>query len=146
MFQIRLPTACRLFAILARFALEFSYADPCLAGDAAQPSGVGSKEIWVGADAGAHNWLVYSGTTYAPFDDIHGDGLRLRSTAGYGQYSYQWDVSTRVKVTKTTADILVGYQQRFGALTAKAFIGAALLGDSNVLSAQTQRANMSFPC
>lgn len=95
-----------------------------------EPPGVGPRELWVGADAGAHNWLVYSGTTFAPFGDIHADGWRLRATTGYGQYSYNWDASTRVKVDKTYADAMVGYQHRFGELTAKAFVGWALLANA----------------
>ncbi len=92
-----------------------------------QPQGVGSREIWFGVDASARNWLVYSGGTHAPWDDIHGDGWRLRSTAGYGRYSYNFDASTRVNVEKSVADVLVGYQVRLGSLTAKGFVGGALL-------------------
>lgn len=100
--------------------------------------GVGQREVWVGADAGAHNWLVYSGGTYAPWGDIHADGFRLRATAGYGHYDYQWDAKTHVEVDKTTADVLVGYQHRFGELTAKAFIGWAILTDLDVPSANVR--------
>jgi hypothetical protein len=105
-----------------------------------QPNGVGPREVWVGADASAHNWLVYTGGTYAPFGDIHGDGFRMRATAGYGQYDYKWDASTAVKVDKTYADALIGYQQRFGELTAKGFVGWAVLSDIDVPSAQVRRA------
>ena len=94
-----------------------------------EPAGVGSREIWFGADAGAHNWLVYSGSTYAPFGDIHADGLRLRASSGYGQYSYRFDINTPVKAYKTTADVMIGYQYRIGELTAKAFFGWAMLNN-----------------
>jgi len=95
-----------------------------------QPSGVGPREIWVGADAGAHNWLVYTGGTYAPWGDIHGSGLRLRSTAGVGRYDFNVTAGgphtvRRVDATKTYGDAMIGYQARFGELTAKAFVGYA---------------------
>lgn len=102
--------------------------------DDLKPVGVGSREVWVGVDAGEHNWLVYSGATYAPFGDIHADGLRLRATTGYGNYDYRFDKDTAVKVEKTYADALIGYQVRFGELTAKAFIGWALLNEAGTTS------------
>jgi hypothetical protein len=91
------------------------------------PEGVGSKEIWVGVDAGPQNWLAYAGGTYAPWGDIHADGFRLRSTTGYGQYSYLFNTATKVSVDKIYGDGLIGYQHRFGELTAKIFAGWALL-------------------
>jgi hypothetical protein len=140
----RLPKAFRNTAAISLILYALGANHPTFASNETQPSGVGSKEIWMGADAGLHNWLVYSGTTYAPFDDIHGDGFRLRSTAGYGRYTYQWNAKTRIDVPKTTADVLVGYQQRFGSLTAKVFAGAAMLGDLTVLSAKSQRPQTSL--
>ncbi len=96
------------------------------------PLGVGPREIWVGVDAGATNWLVYSGGTYAPWSDIHADGFRLRATDGYGQYTSR---VSNIRATKTYADVLAGYQMRFGELTAKAFLGYAFLSqDFRVLS------------
>ena len=103
------------------------------------PAGVGSREIWAGADAGAHNWLVYSGATYAPWGDIHQDGFRVRATTGYGHYDYQWDAKTKVKVDKTYADVTVGYQRGIGDLTAKAFFGWAMLKDLDVPAANVRR-------
>ena len=103
------------------------------------PSGVGSHEIWVGGDAGTDNWLVYGGSTYAPWGDIHQDGFRVRSTAGYGEFSYHWDKTTLVQATKNYADLLVGYQKRLGELTAKGFIGLAMLNDLDVPSATVRR-------
>ena len=70
---------------------------------------------------------MYTGGTYAPWSDIHADGFRLRATTGYGGFSYDFKAATKVRVTKSYADILVGYQQRFGELTAKVFVGWALL-------------------
>ncbi|MFX8727608.1 cellulose biosynthesis protein BcsS, partial [Acinetobacter baumannii] len=83
------------------------------------PHGVGQREIWFGVDAGARNWLVSSGGTFAPWSDIHADGFRLRATDGYGQYS---SPVSKLRATKTYADVLAGYQMRFGELTAKAFL------------------------
>lgn len=103
------------------------------------PAGVGTREIWVGADAGAHNWLVYSGSTYAPWGDIHQDGFRMRATTGYGHYDYQWDAKTKVKVDKNYADAMLGYQRRIGDLTAKAFFGWAMLKDLDVPSAKLRK-------
>jgi len=104
-------------------------------GEPPPPEGVGSHEIWAGGDAGAHNWLVYSGGTYAPWSDIHGDGFRLRATSGYGAYDYRLSVpggatSARVRVNKTYGDVLAGYQMRFGDLTAKVFGGWSFLDDT----------------
>lgn len=103
------------------------------------PAGVGSREVWAGADAGIHNWLVYSGTTYAPWSDIHQDGFRIRATTGYGHYDYLWDAKTKVKVDKTYSDALIGYQRGIGDLTAKAFVGWAMLKDLDVPSAKVRR-------
>lgn len=96
------------------------------------PAGVGPREIWVGADAGMHNWLAYTGATYAPWGDIHQGGFRVRSTAGYGHYDFDVARSgpalkTHVAATKSYADLMMGYQARLGDLTAKAFAGYAAL-------------------
>ena len=89
----------------------------------------------MGVDAGEHNWLVYSGATFAPFGDVQSDGLRLRATTGYGNFNtnhYRLGIKNPypVDVTKTYADASIGYQSRFGELTAKAFIGLAVLSDT----------------
>jgi hypothetical protein len=47
----------------------------------------GWREVWVGADASTHVWLVYGGMTIAPFSDMFSDGLRLRVASGYGGYA-----------------------------------------------------------
>jgi len=98
------------------------------------PKGVGPHEVWAGADGGSHNWLVYSGTTYAPWSDIHADGFRLRATGGYGGYSYSATLPgsqtpLKVRVVKTYGDVLAGYQMRVGELTAKAFVGWSMIDD-----------------
>jgi hypothetical protein len=54
----------------------------------ADPAAHGWREVWGGADASAHVWLIYSGMTVAPHSDIFSDGLRLRVAGGYGGYTY----------------------------------------------------------
>lgn len=123
--------ACRLASTVALFLTAAGWQHSLCAQSRtdppAAPEGVGSREFWVGTDAGSHNWLVYTGGTYAPGSDIHADGFRLRATTGYGGFSYNFNAATKVRVTKTYADFLVGYQFRIGELTAKAFAGWALL-------------------
>ena len=145
MLQLRNDRACS-FAIaplllVAAGGRQF----PVRAGDnqpatPISPDGVGPREIWFGADAGLNNWLVYTGGTYAPWSDIHADGFRLRSTAGYGSFSYSFDAKTKVRATKNYSDVLAGYQQRFGELTAKAFIGYAILNQQFEVPASSFRA------
>lgn len=87
-------------------------------------------EVWIGADVGRNHWLVYSGTTLAPFGDIHSNGLRLRFTGGYGGYRYDsFQRSTRqtteFAADVTFADALVGYLWRLDPLILKLFAGAS---------------------
>ncbi len=90
-------------------------------------------EVFAGADVASHVWLAYSGVTLAPFADIHSDGLRLRVSGGMGEYRYL--AQTRINDFAMTsfhaqvsyAEALVGYLQRMGALTAKAFVGIAAI-------------------
>jgi Cellulose biosynthesis protein BcsS len=131
-------TGIRLFCVHVLALGATMFGNIANAGEAA-PSGVGSREIWFGADAGAHNWLVYSGSTYAPWGDIHQDGVRVRTTTGYGHYDYQWDAKTKVKVDKQYADAMIGYQHRAGDLTAKVFFGLAMLKDLDVPAANVRR-------
>lgn len=92
------------------------------------------REVWAGADATSQSWLVYSGVTLAPYGHVYSNGLRLRSSAGYGGYRFE-DVrigATGLEVAKfeadtAFADALVGYLHRFGELTAKGFIGIAAI-------------------
>ena len=104
----------------------------------------GWREVWAGADATRDVWLLYSGVTLAPWSaDVYSDGLRLRTTGGYGQYHYRAttlesvdcgfpkpackQIAKRYDVDFSYNDALVGYHQRFGELTAKAFIGLAMI-------------------
>jgi Cellulose biosynthesis protein BcsS len=92
-----------------------------------------SREAWAGASVMSKARAVYSGTTLAPFGSLQQDGLRLRSVASMGLYTYQgrrFDaqtgdaVITRFQGLTTRTDALIGYQWSTGSLTAKAFIGA----------------------
>ncbi len=88
-------------------------------------------EVFAGADAANTVWLIYAGTTLAPFGDIHEDGLRLRFSGGYGQYKYYSRSSLspfqerQYRATTHFQDALIGYLKRMGPLTTKAFIGVA---------------------
>jgi hypothetical protein len=90
-------------------------------------------EMWVGAQAIAHAWSLYSGVTAAPFGGIRQDGLRLRAVAGYGAYTYSGPRAvgqgSRVFTFRGEApftDLLAGYHKQLGAVTLKAFAGVAL--------------------
>jgi hypothetical protein len=113
------------------------------------------REMWVGADATKDVWLLYTGVTLAPLSkDVYTDGLRLRMTSGYGQYTARFGlgdganpncidnrgqiivcprsgggdaVSVESKVDISYVDMLAGYHMQLGDLTAKAFIGASLI-------------------
>lgn len=107
-------------------------------------SNYGWREVYGGVDAARDQWLVYSGMTVAPWSrNIYSDGWRLRIGGGYGQYSYDRDVivdpacgtplspactyeAKRFKVARSYGEALLGYYLQLGALTAKAFAGAAL--------------------
>jgi Cellulose biosynthesis protein BcsS len=88
--------------------------------------------MWGGADVTSRSWSVYSGVTLAPFGDLGGDGWRVRSVAGYGAYHYDGTRSVAGKLSPETfrgtiafADVLLGYQKRYGPLTLKVFAGIA---------------------
>jgi Cellulose biosynthesis protein BcsS len=117
---------------------------PSAAAEPDQPQH-GWREVWGGVDASSNVWLLYGGVTIAPWStDIYSDGWRLRTTGGFGRYSYKVHPKQptgcgvagtdqcpatkppkRIDVTHTYVDALVGYQQRFGELTAKTFVGVA---------------------
>jgi hypothetical protein len=90
------------------------------------------REVWAGGDWIENAWTAYAGFGAAPFGTLAENGWRVRSVAGYGRYHYErhrWIgknlVPIRHDTTKTFADLLVGYQQGFGALTLKGFVGLA---------------------
>lgn len=70
-------------------------------------------EASAGADATAHGWSIYSGLTASIGGSLLENGWRIRLGGGYGEYAR----------TVMFADALVGYQQRWGALTLKLFAG-----------------------
>ena len=92
------------------------------------------REAFTGADVARNVWLLYSGVTLAPTSNIFGDGVRFRAVGGYGQYRYQGHRAGDPKGTQrkfegdiSYLDLLIGYQKRFGELTAKAFVGIAAI-------------------
>lgn len=93
------------------------------------------REIWAGADVGAHVWLLYTGATVSPYGGIHDEGLKLRVLSGYGGYSYEGyrrGPGSRPELKSFSADtgftdLLAGYLLRFGPLTAKAFAGVTAI-------------------
>jgi Cellulose biosynthesis protein BcsS len=119
---VRSVAPCRAAAATAilLFSFTFAHADP--------DDTPAWREVWAGADVTSHVWLVYSGVTIAPYSDMFSDGLRLRSAAGYGGYTYTGNRGTQVQGFKANtqfADFLVGYLKRLGPLTAKAFVGVS---------------------
>jgi hypothetical protein len=93
------------------------------------------REVWAGADVGAHVWLLYTGTTLSPYSGIHDEGLKLRVVSGYGGYSYEGlrrgpgNLPELRSFDAETAytDLLAGYLFRLGPLTAKAFAGVSAI-------------------
>jgi len=117
--------ACRRAGAATALLLLVSpcaYADP--------PASPGWREVWAGADASSHVWLLYTGATIAPFSDMFSDGLRVRTATGYGGYSYTGARGTlvqRYEADTVFADLLVGYLKRLGPLTAKVFAGGSAI-------------------
>ena len=122
-------------AVLA-MALLFAGPKPVAAGDwstaVAPENPVLRYEAWIGGDATGFSQSLYGGMTTALTGDIREDGFRLRSAAGYGTYSYtslRWNGTARVPVhysgVQSFTDLLLGYQQTFGAWTVKIYAGGA---------------------
>ena len=90
----------------------------------------GWREVWAGADVSSNVWLLYSGATVAPYGHIFSDGLRLRLSGGYGQYVYtgiRRGEANSFTAQNTYGEALVGYLKRLGPLTAKGFLGIAVI-------------------
>ncbi len=90
------------------------------------------REMWAGVDASRDTALIYGGATVAPFGHIHEPGLRMRAATGYGLYRYKGDRSTTLtpdiqsfSAQTYFAEALIGYLDKWGPLTAKAFVGAS---------------------
>ena len=87
-----------------------------------------NSEFSTGADAAGNVWLIYTGTTLAPFGDIHQNGLRLRFVGAYGHYGYE-AISRTFEPTHFAAkvhagDALIGYLWRLDPIILKLFAGA----------------------
>lgn len=101
-----------------------------LAAGEARAEPPGWREVWAGADVGPQVWLAYSGVTVAPYGHLFADGLRLRAAGGYGGYSYSGErrgAWTSFRAETAFGEMLVGYLQRVGPLTAKGFVGIAAI-------------------
>jgi len=90
------------------------------------------RETAIGADMIGNGAGTYTTSTTALFSTLQQDGLRFRLSGGGGRYSYNGvagrDGSLRPQRYSSQvgyADALVGYQFRFGQLTAKAFVGGS---------------------
>lgn len=121
-----------LLLVAAGLSTCLSFVPSAAAGDAPAKPNYGWIETFGGADVLPSVWLVYAGTTVAPWSEhIHADGWRIRAVTGYGGYHYDAGTSANgpIRYNAATAfgDILAGYQMRFGPLTAKAFVGVAAI-------------------
>lgn len=125
-----LPRLSRLLALFSALAC----AGPAIAEEwtVVSPGGPGDRyEAWAGADAMPHSWSVYGGVTTSLWGDLRDPGLRLRSAAAYGVYSYtspRWNGVARVPVKfdgeQHYTDVLLGYHAMIGPWIVKVFAGA----------------------
>ena len=126
--KIRLLSLCALLGA----SLMACGAIPADAQVTAQDNPAPWRETWVGADAGANYWSVYTATVWSPYGPVTAPGLRFRVGSAYSHYSYDSSrliagrtVATRFNGTGTSADALIGYQWQLGTLTAKLYGGIA---------------------
>lgn len=101
---------------------------PCFAQDVTRAAGEPWREISAGADATSSYWSAYSTSTFALLSGLAEDGVRLRTSGGYGRYRYTGAHSRSFSGETSFADVLVGYQARLGPVTAKAFAGGSGTG------------------
>lgn len=110
------------------------------------------REVWAGADASSDVWLVYSGATVAPWSHIHGEGLRFRAVAGYGEYAFEDHFRHRspgaepseFQAQTAFGDLLVGYLWRLDPLILKAFVGvSAITHEVSPKGAATDRQDLA---
>jgi len=87
----------------------------------------------VGLDTGVSRdaWSVYSSMTVAPFGALSEDGLRLRTTGGYGAFRHTTVRPSggggqliKFRGSVSFGDLLVGYHQQLGGLTLMPYAGA----------------------
>lgn len=90
------------------------------------------RESWIGGESLASSSSIYSGSTIALAGDIEHPGWRLRTTAGYGRYTYRKGLegpdgptNTKLAGRNLFSDALLGYHLRWSGLTLKAFGGMA---------------------
>jgi Cellulose biosynthesis protein BcsS len=97
---------------------------------AQQPAGQ-HAEVGLGTGVSRDAWSVYSSMTVAPFGALTEDGLRLRTTGGYGAFQYSalrplggGGQLIKFRGSVSFGDLLVGYHQQLGGLTLKLYAGA----------------------
>jgi len=76
-----------------------------------------AMEIWSGVQAFGTEWSVYTGASWAPFDSVRKDGLRLRAVLGGGAYPGG---------SVAFGDLLIGYHKQLGPVTLKLLAGLTL--------------------
>lgn len=121
---VRAAAACAI--ILVIFGWDCTYRSSVAQGVAGQHT-----ELGLGAGVSREAWSLYSTMTVAPFGVLSEDGLRLRTTGGYGAFRYSavrpqggGDQLIKFRGTVSFADLLVGYHQQLGGLTLKLYGGA----------------------
>ncbi|MEZ5924127.1 MAG: cellulose biosynthesis protein BcsS [Hyphomicrobiaceae bacterium] len=120
--------ACAL--VLASLAL---HAIPALAGDSVAKDTPPVAEVWSGTEVTENSWYAYSGLIYALGNDVLENGWRVRLEGGGGTYGYAGRLPLQPPATDdvwfqgtiASGEAAIGYQQRFGWVIAKAFIGAS---------------------
>ncbi|MFN3746205.1 MAG: cellulose biosynthesis protein BcsS [Hyphomicrobiaceae bacterium] len=112
-------------------------------------------EVSGGGEIGGHVWSAQTNTTVALAawlsdipKSIREDGWRLRAGAGYWEYARRQTIwisglgeqSVRRKRTGSFADVLLGYQAGFGALTLKVFAGGAYANEQRLINGEDEGA------
>jgi len=118
--------------LIAAAVLILGSAENAVAEEAAAITGPW-REVSMGGEYSTKAWSAYSTLTVAPFGTLDQDGLRVRSGGGYGQYRYDGHRTIRGAMVATEfhgiasfSDVMLGYQAQIGAVTIKAFAGAAV--------------------
>ncbi|MBU2533606.1 MAG: cellulose biosynthesis protein BcsS [Alphaproteobacteria bacterium] len=89
------------------------------------------RETWGGGELLANSWSIYSGMSVSLSGDITQPGWQLRTSGGYGQYSYQRATEApsgeharrSFSGRKIFSEVLVGHQWSFDSLTLKTLGG-----------------------
>ena len=85
-------------------------------------------ETWSGAEAFRKAWGLYAGATVAPVAWFDPD-VRMRVVTGQSVYRYEAATGASQRGMSPFADVLLGLQKQWGALTVKGFAGVAALAD-----------------